>query len=135
MLQTFYYDPFRALAPRARVRRREAETAQWRPAVDIIETEAQYQLVLDLPGIDPQSIDVTEEKHVLTISAERSARELAEGETLTRSERKIGRYQRQFTLPEDVEVETISARSVNGELIVTLQRKQPVETQRKITIE
>ena len=117
------------------MRRQEAETAQWRPAVDIVETKEQYQLILDLPGIDPQSIDVTQENDVLTITAKRAARELAEGESMRRSERKTGSYQRSFTLPEDVEAETISAKSVNGELTVTLQRKQPVETQRKITIE
>ena len=135
MLQTFYYDPFRAFSPRARVRRQAAETTQWRPAVDIVETKEQDQMILDLPGIDPQSIDVTQENDVLTIKAERVARELTEGESLTRSERKTGSYQRSFTLPDDVEAETISAKSVNGELTVTLVRKQPVETQRRITID
>ena len=135
MLQTFYYDPFRAFSPRARVRRQETETTQWRPAVDIVETKEQYQLILDLPGIDPRSIDVTQESDVLTIKAERAHRELAEGESLKRSERKTGSYQRSFTLPDDVEAETISAKSVNGELTVTLERKQPVETQRRITID
>ena len=135
MLQTFYYDPLRAFAPLPRTRSSRSEAAEWRPAVDIIEAEQQYQLLLDLPGIDPQSIEVTEEKQVLTIRAERSAAELGEGETLTRAERKTGVYHRQFTLPDDVDSETISAKSQNGVLTVTLGRKQPVETQRKITIE
>ena len=134
MLQTFYYDPFRSLAPVSRFRRAKSHQAVWQPAVDIIESEQQYQLYVDLPGIDPQSINVTEEEKVLTIRAEKNAREVVDGESVTRSERKTGVYKRQFTLPDDVDSESISARSENGVLILTLGRKQPEQTLRKIEI-
>jgi HSP20 family protein len=135
MLQTVYYDPFRAFAPVRRSRAARAETSSsWSPGVDIVESKDEYRLVLDLPGIDPSSIDITEEKKVLSISAEKPSIQVKEGEVLSRSERKSGSYQRKFTLPDDANVESIVAKSENGVLNLTIQRVQPVETQRKIEI-
>jgi HSP20 family protein len=135
MLQTVYYDPFRAFVPSKRTRTVESETSSdWTPAVDIIESQDEYRLLLDLPGIDPQSIDITEEKKVLTIKAEKPSVAVKEGEAISRSERRSGSYQRKFTLPEDADVESIVAESKNGVLNLKIRRVQPVETQRKIEI-
>lgn len=135
MLQTIYYDPFRAFVPSRRARPVATENASaWRPAVDIIESKDEYRLMLDLPGIDPTTIDITEEKKVLSIKAEKPSIEVKEGQAVSRSERKSGTYQRQFTLPEDADVESIVAESKNGVLNLTIRRVQPVETQRKIEI-
>jgi HSP20 family protein len=90
--------------------------------------------VLDLPGIDPQSIDVTQEKNVLTIRAQKTSTELQEGESVTRRERKTGIFQRQFTLPDDADPESIQAQSQHGVLTLTIARIQPVDTVRKIEI-
>ena len=135
MLQTFYYRPRRLFAPTSRVRQQvESAPAAFRPQVDIVESAQQYQLILDLPGIDPQAIDVTEEKNILTIEARRQPRELQQGENLTRQERKTGSYKRQFDLPEDVDADSIQAHSQHGVLTVTIARRQTQETQRKIEI-
>lgn len=135
MLQTVYYDPFRAFVPAKRSRAARTEnTTGWRPGVDIVESKDAYRLLLDLPGIDPQSIEITEEKKLLSVSAERPALDVKEGETLSRNERKVGSYKRQFTLPDDADVENIVAESKNGVLSLTIRRVQPVETQRKIEI-
>lgn len=135
MLQTVYYDPFRAFVPAKRARAAQAETrSSWSPGVDIIESKDEYRLVLDLPGIDPATIDITEEKKVLSINAEKPSVELKDGEVLSRSERKSGSYQRKFTLPSDADVESIVAKTQNGVLNLTIRRVQPVETQRKIEI-
>ena len=135
MLQTVYYDPFRAFAPARRSRAAQAETSSsWSPGVDIIESKDEYRLVLDLPGIDPATIDITEEKKVLSISAEKPSLQVKEGEVVSRSERKSGNCQRKFTLPDDADVESIVAKSNNGVLNLTIRRVQPVETQRKIEI-
>lgn len=135
MLQTVYYDPFRVFAParRSSVAQRDHEQS-WSPAVDIIESETEYRLILDLPGIDPDAIDITEEKKVLSIRAQKSATAASENETLSRSERKSGEYQRSFTLPQDADVEAINATSRYGVLTLTIARVQPQETQRKIEI-
>ncbi len=135
MLQTVYYDPFRAFVPARRSRSVATEnSSSWRPAVDIIESRDEYRLLLDMPGIDPETIEITEEKKVLSIKADKPAADVKEGAAVTRSERKSGSYQRQFTLPDDADVESIVAESKNGVLNLTIRRVQPVETQRKIEI-
>ena len=139
MLRTVYYDPFRVFAPPSRVVKGAKTThadkeAYWRPEVDIVESKDHYQLLLDLPGIDPQDIEVTEEKNVLSVKAERARVESDETHQLSRVERKTGAYQRQFTLPEDADVDSIKAESQNGVLALTINRKQPQETIRKIEV-
>lgn len=139
MLQTVYYDPFRVFAPESRVAKNAKKTqadkeGYWRPDVDIVESSDQYQLLLDLPGIDPQQIEITEEKNILSIKADRARVETGEEQHLTRVERKTGVYQRQFTLPDDADVDAIKAESNNGVLSLTISRKQPQETIRKIEV-
>ena len=136
MLQTFYYEPFKLLAPELKARRAQIQAeSSWTPRADIVESKDEYQLLLDLPGIDPQSIDLTQEKQLLTIVAEKTAREIQEGELVTRSERKTGTYKRQFTLPEDADIDSIRASSKNGVLTLHIGRKVAVETVRKIDIQ
>lgn len=135
MLQTVYYDPFRVFDTTERARKtRTQKDSYWRPNVDILESKDQYQLLLDLPGIDPETIDVTEDKKVLTIKAEKLALTVAEDQQVTRSERRSGVYQRQFTLPEDADVNSIKAESKNGVLQLSIARQQPQETLRKIEV-
>ena len=136
MLQTFYYEPFSRLYPELKSKRAQNEqNSSWTPEVDIIESASEYQLLLDLPGINPESIHLTQEKQLLTVEAERKPRVLVEGETATRSERKTGFYKRQFTLPEDADVDSIQAKSKEGVLTLTVARKVQQETVRKIDIQ
>jgi HSP20 family protein len=135
MLQTVYYDPFRIFEQRGRRHRLHASANEgFRPDVDIIESSDEYRLLLDLPGIDPQSIDVTEENSLLTIQAEKTAVQLEEGQTLSRSERRSGTFKRQFTLPEDADAGDIHAESRNGVLTLVISRRQPQESLRKIEV-
>jgi HSP20 family protein len=135
MLQTVYYDPFRIFEQRGRRHRLHASANEgFRPDVDIIESSDEYRLLFDLPGIDPQSIDVTEENSLLTIQAEKTAVQLEEGQTLSRSERRSGTFKRQFTLPEDADAGDIHAESRNGVLTLVISRRQPQESLRKIEV-
>ena len=74
---------------------------------------------VDLPGVDPASIDVTVEKNVLTISAERSW-ERAEGDAVLVAERAHGRFTRQLFLGEGLDAERIDAHYEHGVLTLTL---------------
>jgi HSP20 family protein len=136
MLQTYYYEPLSRLYPELKSSRvkREKDSA-WSPRVDIVETRAEYQLLMDLPGINPETINLTQEKQLLTVEAERKSRELAEGETMTRAERKTGVYKRQFTLPDDADVGSIQANCKDGVLTLSIARKIEQETVRKIDIQ
>ncbi|MDI2098442.1 Hsp20/alpha crystallin family protein [Ruicaihuangia caeni] len=101
--------------------------------VDLFREGEQYVLSADLPGIDPGSVDVDVDGHVLTIRAERTAA-TREGARWLTQERPFGSYMRQFTIGDDVDVEGISASYDNGVLSVVIpiaERARP----RKITVE
>jgi HSP20 family protein len=81
----------------------------------------------DLPGVDPASIDLTVEKNVLTVTAERHwARQ--EGDEITVSERPQGRFNRQLFLGESLDPEKIKANYDQGVLtlhIPVAERAKP----------
>jgi len=69
----------------------------------------------DLPGVDPASIEVTVEKNVLTVSAERHAR-TQEGDQVLLAERSQGRYSRQLHLSDHLDTDHIDAHYDQGVL-------------------
>jgi len=78
-----------------------------------------FTIHLDLPGVDPSSIDLTVEKDVLTISAERRwARE--EGQEVLVSERPQGSFSRQLFLSDGLDAEHIDATYEHGVLTVRI---------------
>lgn len=117
-----------------------AATDVWAPRVDVAETDAEFLIRAELPGIDPDSIDVTIEENVLTISGTRSFESDAQDETKApaasryrRREIVEGAFSRKIRLHSEVDIETVSATSANGILEVTVP-KQPVELPRKVTV-
>ncbi|MDQ3678951.1 MAG: Hsp20/alpha crystallin family protein [Actinomycetota bacterium] len=93
-----------------------------RPAVmpmDAYRHGDQFVVHLDLPGVDPASIDLTVEKNVLTVSAERSWQP-EEGQDVVVSERPQGRFSRQLFLGESLDAERIEAGYEQGVLTVTV---------------
>ncbi len=81
---------------------------------------------LDLPGVDPESVDVTVEKDTLTIKAERRW-DVAEGDRVLVSERPQGTFTRRLLLGEALDGERTEARFDNGVLTLTV----PVAEQAK----
>ena len=81
---------------------------------------------LDLPGVDPSNIDLTVEKNVLTVSAERQWQP-AEGDQVLASERLQGSFSRQLFLGESLDTDRIEASYDAGVLTVTV----PVAEQAK----
>jgi len=85
--------------------------------MDAIRRENDIELRFDLPGIDPESIDVTVDRGVLTVSARR-ADEYAEGEKPFIRERVMGSYTRRLRLSDTVDAEKIEASYADGVLTV-----------------
>jgi len=85
----------------------------------------QFVVRLDLPGIEPDSIDLTVERNVVTVSATRSWRRDARHEVV--AERPQGMFRRQLFLGEGLDSEGLSASYEQGVLTVTL----PVAEQAK----
>jgi HSP20 family protein len=108
------------------LRQMEDETSScgsWSPAVNIMEREDQIIITADLPGLKAEDVEVTIENNVLTLKGERTFEEAAEGETYHRVERCYGSFERSFSVPNTVDPKKIEARFVNGEMTVTLPKR------------
>jgi HSP20 family protein len=96
----------------------------WSPAVNILEKKDAIVITADLPGLKAEDVDVTVDNGVLTIRGERRLEEASEGETYHRVERVYGVFERTFTLPNSVDVNRIDAKFRNGEMVVTLPKRE-----------
>ena len=102
-----------------------ARLKSFKPKVDLIESEKLYILRLELAGIDPDSVSITLDQSILSVSVERPETELLEGQIQVRSEIQAYLYSREFELPEDAAPTDIKASSKNGILELTIARKMP----------
>lgn len=107
----------------------EIEGADWFPAADVFESESEYIVALDLPGIDRESLDISIDNDRLTIRGTRTI----ESENARRAERPRGRFLRRFGVPSTVDQQGIIADYKNGVLRVTLP-KQQVKQPRRVEI-
>lgn len=103
------------------------------PDVDIREDSECIRLEADMPGVDQESVGVSVENGVLTIEG-RARIEEPQGYRLVGQEYAVGRFRRDFTLSDAVDVDGVKARVRQGVLEVTLPKHEKVKT-RKIKIE
>jgi HSP20 family protein len=95
--------------------------------MDLYRSGDHYVLHADLPGVDPDSVDVSVDGGILTVTAQRSERTEQDVQWLS-SERFTGSYMRRLSLGQDIDAEHIAATYQNGVLTVTLPvaaRAQP----------
>lgn len=109
-------------------------TSQWVPRVDIKEEPERFVIFADLPGVDPNQIEVNMDKGMLSIRGERHSEERTESERYSRVERAHGVFYRRFALPESANPEGIQAAGRNGVLEITIP-KRPESTPRRITVQ
>ena len=109
-------------------------TSDWAPAVDIQELEDRYLIQADIPGVEPKDIEVHMENGILTIKGERHSESKEEREGYKRIERSRGTFFRRFSMPDTADAQSISAKSKNGVLEVTIPKQEKVQ-RRKIQVE
>ena len=100
--------------------------------VDAYRVGDRFYLHFDLPGVDPESIDITVEKNTLTVKAERAWQPADEAQVVM-SERHQGTFSRQFFLGEGLDPERIEAGYDHGVLTVTIPVAEQAKP-RKITV-
>lgn len=116
--------------------RGSARLADSLPAVDIKETETEYQVVADLPGVSKEDLELSVKDNILSIgaSAEKNSEETDENEgRVIRRERFRGRFARTFKLGDAVDSENIQANYKDGVLSVIVPKKESTLS-RKIEI-
>ncbi|MFE0502581.1 Hsp20/alpha crystallin family protein [Lysobacter soli] len=108
-------------------------TSQWVPRVDIKEEADRFLLYADIPGVDPQDIEVQMDRGLLTIKGERREEKVHETERYSRIERRHGLFHRRFALPDSADPDGITASGHNGVLTISIP-KRPESTPRRIQV-
>ena len=104
-------------------------TTSWTPAADIYESENELTVNLDLPGVDPNMVDIRVENNILTIRGERHFEE-KQKENSHRVERSYGPFARAFTLTTSVDPDKIRANYKAGVLTITLPKAEAAKPKR-----
>ena len=103
------------------------------PALNVSEDEGSYYVRAELPGVDPENLDVSVVEGSLVIRGERTIRPEQEGMNYHRREREGGVFRRILNLPERVDPAKVSAALKNGILTVTLGKAEEAKP-RKISV-
>jgi len=111
------FEPFRPLDPFTE--QMLSERRSWQIPVDAYRRGNEFKVLLDLPGTDPGSIELTVEKDLLTVRAKRTWIR-AEDDQIQIAERGQGEFSRQLFLGEGLDREKITASYENGVLMVTI---------------
>jgi HSP20 family protein len=120
------FDPFRELESVAQMLSRQSGNRQLAMPMDAYRQGDRFIVHFDLPGVDPESIDLTVEKNVLSVEAERSW-QASDGTEVLVSERPQGTFSRQLFLGDGLDTDHIEASYNNGVLTLVI----PVAEQAK----
>ena len=98
------------------------KTQQDYPAVNIWEKEGASIVTAELPGIDPEKMDITVSDNILSIAGTALKETFDKGEIYLRQERGIGNFKRNIQLPFQVDTKAVDARYEKGILMITLPK-------------
>ena len=108
--------------------------SNWSPPVDVYETENEFVLLAEIPGVEQDKVDLQITNRILRFKGERHASRDVPKQSLHRLERPFGRFERRFELPEDVDTSGIKARIADGVLTVQLPKGTPRRHPIKVVI-
>lgn len=97
--------------------------------MDVWQTDDGYHIALDLPSVDPGSVEITTERNVLTIRAERRS-EYESGHNVLLAERPQGRFTRQLQVGDVVDTGKVAATYNDGVLLLTIPLSQQAQPRR-----
>ena len=104
----------------------EFERADWTPAADIYETEENYLIAIDLPGVSRETLQIDVDDNRLVVKGNR----IVEESTKQRTERPRGKFLRTFTVPGSVDQAQIGAEYKEGVLQVRLPKRKEQKSKR-----
>lgn len=104
------------------------------PPVNVGVSGDSIEVVAFIPGVDPEGLNVSIEKSLLTISGERKPQDLPEGARYYARERTQGRYTRVIELPADADPDNVQARYTDGCLAISIKRKESAKP-RTVTVQ
>ncbi len=99
-------------------------TRGFAPAIDVYETDNDIVVQAEIPGMEPNDLDVNLAGDVLTIKGEKKGEHEERGENFHRIERSYGSFSRSISLPCEVEQDRVDASYKNGVLHLTLPKSE-----------
>ena len=111
--------------------------ALWRPTCDIRETEKEFLVHAELPGVKKEDISIEVHDGVLTITGEKKLEKKEDNEKFHRTERSYGKFVRSMMVPDGTKQEQIQAKFENGVLELSFPKPAlPAKPEpKKITIQ
>ena len=107
-----------------------AQTEAWKPLADIVETPEAYVLRLEIPGVDPEHIELTVTGDTISVRGEKALDEKLEDETWRRNERLAGKFERTFQMPTAVSDHEVEAEARHGVLTIRVLKAREDQPQR-----
>jgi HSP20 family protein len=110
-------------------------TAEWIPAVDVREYTDRFELLADIPGVDPKQVEITLDNGVLTLTGERQEELSVQSDGQNelqqqRRERRLGRFHRRFILPDTADAEKVTASGNHGVLEIRIPKHAKAQPRR-----
>ncbi len=106
-----------------------------RPPVDVVETDKEIRVTVELPGLDEKDINVSLARDVLTISGEKKQAKKERRGNYYRAERSYGSFRRSIQLPTQVQADKVDAVFRKGVLSITLPKTEAAQKRKKIAIQ
>ncbi len=103
----------------------EAGKRSYMPAVDLLETDQEVTLIVDVPGVNENGVNLAIEKNILSLTAMPASCEVP-NKRLAYSEYGVGEYKRSFALSEEVDRDHVTATLKNGVMKIVLPKMAPV---------
>ena len=101
------------------------------PRVDVSETEAEYEVTAELPGLEEKEVEVLLDQNVLTLKGEKKAEREEKDKNYYLAERSFGAFRRTIPLPVEIDRDKVEASFKNGVLTVRLPKAEQARTQAK----
>jgi HSP20 family protein len=109
---------------------------EWTPSADISETEKEYVIRAELPAVNKEDVQVTLDDGMITIKGERKQHKDDKNEKFHRVESFYGSFERSFSLPDNVNADTIRCESKDGILTVHIPKTEtPKQKAKQITVQ
>ncbi len=99
------------------------------PAVNIAETEGEFQIELAAPGLKKEDFKISIDKNVLSVSADKKIENVEEGKKFSKREYNYNSFTRSFTLPETADQTNIAAEYTDGVLKLNVAKKEEAKLQ------
>ncbi len=109
---------------------KDLQFSEWNPKADIVEKDKEYVIQADIPGANEKDLNVEVVDGILTVTGERKYEHEDTKNGYTSIERSYGSFTRSFELPENAEVDKITAGYDKGVLTVKIPKSKAKETKK-----